>query len=564
MQENFQTNDTSTKPIFTTVNVTDPRIANISDSVVFPVKSGANSITAYKAPASGASSSGLSFNVILPSMQTVLAPVMIMESIITFNIQGNQVAGSPLFNQGVDSSFSDFPLNECFNVQTTTMNSSAVTFEAGETLPLLKTMLSEKELQKYVGLCATGRDVLKEYTDASGTIYDPIIDLAGHTVEKYCRGRYPYAVSWATNANPNGTNNTTATYATISVKFLEPVLNPLFSLSNENSQGGFTGLTTFRFNTTFKQASAIKAIRSSVVDFSITSISAEQSSTFLHLFYLSPQISQKVPRRNIHNFLDIVRSVKTVPLSTIVSGTTNLSSFQIDLTPQQLGYMPSKIVIGVRIPVANQTSNTTDHWLPISGVNLTLANRSGLLNNASQAQLYNMSVENGLNSVDYANFTGGMLKGGLVKATCSSPIILDVSKDLNIDPEYAPSSMGAFNFYGQITVSPKVLVNAGNPQYSSTTGYEVVVLCLGNALMVTELGSSSVFTSLLSKEQVLKSAEQPYGKSKKMTVFGGNWLSKFRNGKEDGAGHASGHASGRASGLASGHKMSSKLSSYLK
>ena len=532
-------NPTNSKPLFTVCNDLDERLSKITNSIVYPVINTGSSVSAYKAQASSASSSGISFNVILPSQDTVLSPMVLMESQITFNLSSSPAT----FAIGTNASFCSFPLNEMFDTEIVTLNSSAYSFEKAQNLPILKQTMSKEMLEMCAQYCPVGRSVLKNFADGVGTIYDTITDLSGQSNELHSNGKWVYDSVY--------TPDTDATKpSTLAVTFLEPLLNPLFQISDKIfGEGGYTGLRTLRTTHNFKNSNwkSLQILKS--LNCTVTSVTTNIPTTHLHLFYITPSPIQTIPRRNIHLFDDIIRGFTPVPNGSIKDGMV------VPVQAMSFGYMPKSFIIACRKPIYSLNNDCTVayNYIPISGCNFTLNNKSGQLSNCSMAQLYQISVRNGLSNIDFQNYKGVMNKIGAKVPTCGSCIIVDVGRDLVVDPEYAPGSRGGpFNFYGSVTLSVPVAV------VGTEGDYELVVLAKSTGLVITELGSTEIYNDLLTKDLVLSASQEKPNNQELSTVFGegGNntaWVDKYKN--VNGGGYASGRASGHASG---------KLSQYLK
>jgi hypothetical protein len=545
------------KSAYEPVNYVDPVIGLISDQVKVPVINGGEQITPYKQMASSASQSGVSWNVVMPSLNTILHPVVYVRCKMTINFTSNKQADNPIFKLG-DETWNEFPLSSgIFDVATVTVNNSSVTFECGQNIAFLKRLLSKNDRMQYSSICPTGADYLF-FPDqiATGCIQNNFAPW-GDSIPEFNRGGF-YPTSLSFTSNPDGTGSATALAGTMVVEFYEPLLLPIFSLNASDSTGGLSGINNLRINVTFKGAQSMRPILTSALHstgpnvpatFKITSLGLTQSETELQLFLITPPPSKVLPRTSVHPYTNIVRSVTSwsagadTPEGTIVS--------QVAMNNINLGVLPETILIGVRVPVSSDSwgANLPEYWCPITGLNLTLNNRSGLLSNATPYQLYNMSKEAGLQEMPWSVFSNNVqANNGAVGSFCA----FSVAKHLPVDPMYAPNSVGQFNFYGNVTFVPPVDIPAN-------TNYEIVVLFLNQNLLVTSYGASSIIQGLFDKETVLKTIQDtPMYKKPNKVLFGGSkhWMAKeLKKIREEKSGM--GRASGRASG------SGSKLSDYL-
>ena len=73
---------------YKTVLITDDRIANLTDSISYAVVKGAQQITTAQFKATTQSQSSIVFNVVVPSLETVIDRRVMIRSTITLKITG--------------------------------------------------------------------------------------------------------------------------------------------------------------------------------------------------------------------------------------------------------------------------------------------------------------------------------------------------------------------------------------------------------------------------------------------------------------------------------------------
>eukprot|EP00981_Chlorochromonas_danica_P014834 scaffold9048_cov186-Ochromonas_danica.AAC.1 len=116
---------------------------------------------------------------------------------------------------------------------------------------------------------------------------------------------------------------------------------------------------------------------------------------------------------------------------------------------------------------------------------MNFANSSGLLGSATPAQLYNMSVRNGL-QMNYYEFSGKGIsqntKDGspAVVPTIGSILVIDPAIDLSISDEVTNMSSGQFNIQFELGVQ-----NQSNEDLSQVTVYMAYV---NSGLFITDSG----------------------------------------------------------------------------
>ena len=83
---------------YKTVLITDDRIANLTDSISYAVVKGAQQITTAQFKATTQSASSIVFNVVVPSLETVIDRRVMIRSTITLKITGTAAVDHCLIN----------------------------------------------------------------------------------------------------------------------------------------------------------------------------------------------------------------------------------------------------------------------------------------------------------------------------------------------------------------------------------------------------------------------------------------------------------------------------------
>ena len=111
---------------------------------------------------------------------------------------------------------------------------------------------------------------------------------------------------------------------------------------------------------------------------------------------------------------------------------------------------------------------------------------------------------------------------GVLVPTCGSVLMLDTAKHINlIEDFYAPGSIGSFTF--NITISCE---NWGGVAFTP----EIVIITMNSGSFATERGTSSTYTALLTKEDVLIASQQePMSHSEARRMVGGGFLDGLKS-----------------------------------
>jgi hypothetical protein len=151
-----------------------------------------------------------------------------------------------------------------------------------------------------------------------------------------------------------------------------------------------------------------------------------------------------------------------------------------------------------------------------------------------------VSVANGANGLaqsigPYAGVGSKLLGGGVTTpginyiATTGSVLVLDFASVIQLTDEYyAPSSLGTFNLQLQLEVTNN------HADTWAANSYELIIIPMNSGVFVNERGTSSTFLSLLTKQDVLQSLEQPAYTSFEVNrmVGGRSFMENLRSGMQ--------------------------------
>ena len=80
--------------------------------------------------------------------------------------------------------------------------------------------------------------------------------------------------------------------------------------------------------------------------------------------------------------------------------------------------------------------------------------------------------------------------------TTGSLCVLEFGSDIELPDYYAPGSLGNFNLQFNVVFE--------NYSLQAITDYQLVVITMNSGVFVTEKGQSSVYTGILTKQDVLE------------------------------------------------------------
>ena len=614
---------------FSTVLVQDPRLM-VTDSIKFAVLKGGQNITESQFNAISASSSQMVFNIAVPSENTIIDRRVELASTVNFVINTGPIDyGSYLLKLGSGDGFQSFPLQGMMSTITATINNTTVALNCQDLKDIILLMNENSDLYRYHSTTPAIPDC--SYLTYNMGIYNNNI-LGTYNQQSLngdyaARGGFPFAIQQIQNAATgtvvNISNNLRNTYAGggsesggypatsfnifCSARFVEPLLiSPFLFGDSKSAPQGFYGIQNMNFQ--FNVANLNRFWSTSNTNLTVTLNSTVPfQNTQLMFTFITPQPSQMLKSKNVVPFYQLFRYISTqggtasqVAIAPSVYAPTANSYSIPGIIPTQQTYtsstiqlnaIPDFLIIIGRVPLSTQTPANSASFLVINRISINFANCAGLLSNATQYDLYKMSVENG-SSQTWENFSGWAMtsEGGYTfpAPTTGSMLVLRFGKDIQLSTDYwAPGSLGNFSLNYSITFTNQGTtyptgVAAGAPTeylFNSNAGGvdgsvipEILTVTMDSGSFVCSSGTSNVYTGLLSREDVLNtSLQQPYTRHDISRLVGGSLYDKMSSSVGEALasrGHHRHHAGGSLgeaisgglgsaiSGGASHHKLS--------
>jgi hypothetical protein len=233
------------------------------------------------------------------------------------------------------------------------------------------------------------------------------------------------------------------------------------------------------------------------------------SGAYLDFVFINSHPSDLLPSKNVVPYIEYPRYISpingTFP-AVSAGGVRTAKPFSSQSL--SLNVVPDKLVLFLRNRADLQSKRCVpDRFLTIENISINFNNSSGILSTAQLNQLFQISAENGL-AVSFPEFagqaSGAPLTNGIpaLVGLCGAPVVLTMGKDVQLVQDYiAAGAIGNFNL--QITGTAS---NQGTVDIVDTV--ELVIIAINSGILVIEQGVSSVYTGILTKEDVLKASDQ--------------------------------------------------------
>jgi hypothetical protein len=507
--------------------VLDSRINDITDKIDIAVESSAAQSTYQPFRSINTSNSSITFNVNVPSENIAIDRRILIQTDLNFevNITGATIADDVVFQWGRTDGLGQFPLNGLFSQVQATINNVSVSSPIEDIMPSLLRMCDQKEVSKYNLLTASYLD--QNFSTLEGCDDYASNPLAGMGAVNYDATIMPRGVIVPTIVIEQKTVDgvavsNSAVCATagnifkisITVSLTEPLLflSPFAGLTKSQDDACLLGINNMNIICNIRSNLGGLFKTSKPYNYAVSlgfdgSPAFSEPKLLMNLLTLQPEQYSRINNRNVLAIQDYPRFV-TTHSETIVNGTNKTFTFSII----QLNQIPDTILIFVRPPRSYDSADGGQYkrqtgYFSIQSATISFNNQSGILASCSKEELYNLSKSNGskqsyqdfIGQANYEQASGGTTSSN-VRATQGSLLVVKPAYNFNLPTFLSGGSLGQFGL--QITLS------ATNYLSYDVVNPEMVVVVVNSGLMVTQQGSSSLYSGLLTKNMVLETKQQ--------------------------------------------------------
>ncbi|MHA2087293.1 MAG: phage major capsid domain-containing protein [Promethearchaeota archaeon] len=531
---------------FDTKLVYDQRLADISDKLTFAVRKGASDNSFQKFQSNSATPSSINFTITPPSESTACSRHVFIQSTVKFTISVGESSGANLANgqsawsYGLRDSCQSFPLSRLFNTCTASINNVSTSVSLNHVLPGILRTLDKEYMQKMNGGTPTYLDNYGLLPDAVGNSNSPMNDFTSASFNDCLqpRGVHPILPGfvierWDGNAivddSPISQAPTNYWKIKLRTRHTEPIFVPPFIFGDaRHNESSFIGINNFQLllnvdPTMSRFWSTGLPLNNGQANNTSYSLALDDfENTYLLMNFLTAPPTLVLPSKQVLPYASYTAYLSTnneeiqpkLARTKPPTATLTINSIQLEV-------VPDKLLVYVRRPLSSQNARTSDSFLTIKKLSVTFGNKSGILSNIEQVQLWEMSRRNQSNQDYYA------FKGLVNKSISSAPFIADIptagsvvcidpTYDLSIDSSYVSAgSIGQFNIQIDIDVENN---------FPEVIKPEIVVVAIRAGMIVTSAGQSTLTTNVLSAAIVTDTIEndkEPMGSLSYKRLVGG-------------------------------------------
>lgn len=503
------------------VAIYEPRL-KVSNEREWVIVKGGQTVTTTVYPATSFSNSYFNFTTNPPGKKNVLDRHVIIKVPVSLTFTGPGDLSTDLMVQQGRDAFRSFPISSIISTLTCRINGFPVSIETNQFVHVLENFHNKIDsLNTYQSLYPNMADNYQNYSDADTSNRNP---LGSYGDDSSIVPRGAYNIDITTNTN---------TSCVLTADIYEPIVLPPF-LFDDSQSGGLTNLDTLDFN--FVMSTNLWKIwsRSTLNTVPVTSLDVKlggpttSGSPSILLNWITPRETQNIPDRVRFPYFQLSRYNQ--PQVSIPSNGTLLANSQV----LQLNSIPRKIYIFAReadseIDSSLQKSlNHTDTFLKIDRLSLSWDNIDGVLSGCEDINLYEMSVNNGLNydwvswkgvTTNYGtsvpqNTTKIGLKGSIV---CLCPGV-----DFGLRNAQAEGVLDKINFQVQAQIRNVNQANAIKP--------DLYVICVYDGYLDIFDNSATAIIGAVTGSDILTTPityDISYHEMQK--IYGGDFFSKVRD-----------------------------------
>lgn len=502
------------------VSVMEPR-CELNNQRQWAILKGGQSVTPYRLPTTSYSNSNWNWTVIPPSKSSILDRVVVVHAQVTLTFAGTTSDGSNLLQPG-RCGLRSHPINRMISQLSVSMNGYQTSIESQQIISALERIKTPLEFQRTFGsIYAQMKDNYATYGDGTLAANNPLGTYADNAGENP-RGAYRMTVS---------SNTTTAAVVVVDLyEYL--ILPPLLFGSDDSGRireaGGFTHLDNFVISASLNQSLARiwcnanpgSGLTPSTATISSLSVNVS-SNPELYVWWVTPRLVEPIPEQIVYPFQQINRYTLSSAATLAPNASATVTSNVI-----QFASVPLKLYVFARrsdqdmFSTLAKTIGSTDTFAAINSISVSFNNIAGLLSQASPMQLYQMSLQNGLNMswdefcgyTQILNSTSG--QPTLTVGTVGGMLVIDPAKDFGLESTLADGSLGQFNF--QISQ-----MNITNQNQFDTIPFDLYIIAVYDGIMTLSNNSGTTQIGVVSKMDVLNAPEADMSYNELLTVYGG-------------------------------------------
>lgn len=479
----------------------------------YAVETGVESAQQYAFPATSHSNSASSFQINVPNTSSIMDRRVLLEMPVVLDFVCPDT-GVDCIIDGRDG-WRASPLEAiCDNLRCTINGLTISTQPRYNRQPLL--MYGSNDSRQHMASVGPSQpDQYSDYEDSVGATNSSFGSIQFQDYQSAVgRGAYDWTIT-----------NVTATGAKVEATLRTFVkLAPFMFGSNDESKG-LVNVNQMTFNFSWTNLARLWS-RDNDPDGilgaprPLTSLTVQLQTPTIYTTFYNASLNTQVPSSVDYAYANIVVNSTqfTAPYAAYEQKTLNSSSFRFDIIPSYIYLWVGRAFSEVDSDV-NSAVGSSDAVFSIQQVSLLFDNRDSNLNSASPSQLYQFSVQEGLNQ-GFVSFVGkSEIIGAPARRVGLAGSILKISfgKMVGLKSGLLPGMSGVYNFSSRLQCT--------NESKRSVLP-EMQILTVQEGLLRVGSGSASSFLGVMTAADYGNLEEMPTVPHLPVQIYGGSFASK--------------------------------------
>lgn len=464
--------------------------------------------------ASSSSNQSTTFSFSTPS-EVAIDRVMYLQMPVTFAFTGPGGNVSNVILSGRDSPRA-YPLHSTMNNLNLTINGSSTVYQPNQSIQqLLRFYNGIQSKNGTLSSTPSMMDQAQNYGDLAATNRNP---LAQYSNQEFDEPRGGFSMTTVSNTN---------VAATVTATFIEPLMiSPLlYNQAEDSNASALVGVNNINIIITWQPDLQQMWSHDISSPSTITTLTVTLGTPVLYVLYLSQNPLIKAPTNYIYEYFNLVNYITTNSAPQAPNASTTIASSSI-----QLQTIPKRLYISVNQITSNRNYTSSDAFFGITNVSVNWNNQSGQLASASQQNLYEISVKNGL-QMTWSQFSGisntWIGNANTAFGLVGSVVCLEMGTDIPLPVDMAPGQSGSYQLQINVQCTNLNQTLTLTPQLNILASYE------GTLSVVNNLGSGGTYLfqlGVFNTNNVADSYTAPQQMFKRPhNIYGGNFISDIGN-----------------------------------
>jgi hypothetical protein len=471
----------------------------------YAVETGVESAQQYAFPASSHSNAVSQFQINVPNTSAVMDRRVLLEMPVQLTFACADVSPDTCLIDGRDA-WRAYPLDAIMDNVKVTINGLGISTQprwnriplsmyAGDDARRLLSSISPSQVDSYA-----------DYEDAVGATNSPFGNIQGQEYSSAV-GRAGY--DWTIVSN-------TGTGAVVTAVLRTWIKLAPFLFGNNDEAKGLVNVNDMLLTCSYVNLARMWSRDNEGRP--LTSLTVTLEKPTLYTTFYNAGLNTMIPSSVDYAYANIVINDTAIgSVGPYAQSTRTTTAFRFDIVPSYIYLWVGRAFSDIDADV-NKSVGTTDSVFSIQKVSILFDNRSSLLGEATPAQLYQFSVQEGLNQ-GFVSFVGrSQIIGSSRIGLGGSVLKISFGKMLGLKSGVLPGQSGVYNFSSTLTFT--------NESKRAVDAASIYVLNVQEGLLRIGSGAASSYLGVMTAADYGSLEELPDVPQMPVHIYGGSFSSK--------------------------------------